>query len=261
MEQDVKVAFNKEVARNTFLMGLISREIAAEAGPGQFVMIKVRDGMDPLLRRPFSISGVRGRDLFLILYRVVGKGTAILSKAREGDGLKVLGPLGRGFEPPAVGGRWLLVAGGIGVAPLLYLAQKGKAGRMDFMVGFRSADEVLPFEEFGLRDHDMILSTEDGTAGRRGLITDFLRDYMVHSGKEVPMVFTCGPLAMTKRVVPMSLERKIPCQVSLEAFMACGLGACQGCVVKAASKEGVRYYRVCRDGPVFEAPSLDWKSL
>jgi len=122
IEQDVSVVFNKQVAHETFLLGLQSSEMIADARPGQFVMIRVRPGIDPLLRRPFSICGTREDNTFLVLYKTVGRGTTMLSEAKKGQRLLTLGPLGTGFELPEGDGESLLVSGGIGVAPLLFLA-------------------------------------------------------------------------------------------------------------------------------------------
>jgi dihydroorotate dehydrogenase electron transfer subunit len=261
IERNTEIVFNKQVAQGTFLMALHSREMAAEAKPGQFVMIQVRSGLDPLLRRPFSICGVRGDDLYLILYRVVGKGTVILSGAEEGDRLNVLGPLGRGFDLTRDDRKACLVAGGIGVAPLLFLAQALGPEEMVFLAGYRTAAEIVSLTEFGLSGAPLTLSTEDGTAGLRGLVTDLLQAHWGDGTSRMAKVFTCGPLPMLKRVAAMALEHKAECQVSLESFMACGIGACLGCAVNAERRAERAYFHVCKDGPVFRAESLDWDSL
>ena len=261
IEQDTEIIFNKKVTTDTFLMGLRSPEIAAEARPGQFVMIQARTGVDPLLRRPFSICGIHGDDGFLILYRVVGRGTAIMSKAREGDILSVLGPLGRGFDLPQKGHKALLVAGGIGIAPLIFFAQTIKNNDLIFMAGYGSASEIVPIEQVGLGNMKVLIATDDGTAGYRGPVTEVLESHLAGPDVSIPTVFSCGPLPMLKRVVTITLNRGIQCQVSLETSMACGLGACQGCAVKSSSKENQAYYHVCKDGPVFDVNALNWKNI
>jgi len=261
IEQDTEIIFNKKVTIDTFLMGFRSPEIAAEARPGQFVMIQARAGIDPLLRRPFSICGIHGDDGFLVLYRVVGRGTAIMSKAREGDILSVLGPLGRGFDLLKKGYKVILVAGGIGIAPLIFFAQNTKNNDLIFMTGYGSASEIVPIEEFGLGNINVLIATDDGTAGYRGPVTEVLKSHLAGLDDNIQTVFTCGPLSMLKRVVTLTLDRNIQCQVSLETSMACGLGACQGCAVKSSSKGNQTYYHVCKDGPVFDVFAIDWKSL
>jgi len=176
IEQDSEIVFNKRVATNTFFMGLRSPQIAAEARPGQFVMLRVGRGMDPLLRRPFSICGIREEDLVLILYRVVGRGTTIMCDAREGEFLSVLGPLGRGFKMPPKEERSILVAGGMGIAPLIFLATTMEPGSFPFLAGFGSGEEIVATDEIGFSGLDLSISTDDGSAGRRGLVTELLEN-------------------------------------------------------------------------------------
>ena len=261
IEQNAKVRFNKKVARETYLMGLESSEIAAEARPGHFVMIRVREGTDPLLRRPFSVCGTEKDRLFHILYRVVGPGTSIMSAVRKGDTLSVLGPLGNGFELPGPGETPILLAGGIGIAPILFLA--GFVGKDDalLMAGFRTAEDIVDFKACGLSGFPISLATDDGTVGQKGFVTDLLKGHLDEIKTTNPLVFACGPAPMLKKVAAMIQDRGIPGQVSLEAYMACGVGACQGCAVKAASMEDQVYFSVCKHGPVFDAASLDWGRL
>ncbi len=260
IEQNTQIMFNKKVASGTFLMGLKSAEIVMQARPGQFVMIRLSPNTDPLLRRPFSICGTRGDDLFLILYRVVGKGTAIMSNATKGEKLSVVGPLGKGFELPEPKRKSLFVAGGIGIAPLVFLGQAAKNDVL-FMAGYGSAKEIVPVEQIGLSLKDISISTDDGTAGHSGFVTELLTSHLAGPAEDHAEIFTCGPLPMLKRVAALATERDIPCQVSLEANMACGLGACQGCAVKASKDSNKTYVHVCLEGPVFDIHSLDWESL
>ena len=261
MEQHTEVVFNRRVATDTFFMGLRSPYIAAEARPGQFVMIRVRSGIDPLLRRPFSICGV-GDDLFFILYRVVGRGTRIMANIREGESLPILGPLGSGFEIPQKEEKPLLVAGGMGVAPLIFLASIMEPGSFTFLAGFGSSEEIVATDEIGLSGIDLSISTDDGSAGHRGLVTELLENRLAgFNGNINSVVFACGPLEMLKGVAAMTFDKDVPCQVSLEASMACGLGACQGCAVKALSGRERAYYHVCQDGPVFDVKTLDWEAF
>jgi len=263
IEQNTEIIFNKRVASETFLMGLDSPEIVARARPGQFVMIRVREAIDPLLRRPFSICGVQD-ELVLLLYRVVGRGTACLADTGKGETLSIVGPLGNGFELPDDNQKILLVAGGIGIAPLLFLSKTVETGDIEFMTGFTSADEIIDPHKICDVKTRLSLATDDGTKGHAGFVTELLEEYLKQqdTGIGSVCVFTCGPLPMMKRVAALALESGISCQVSLEAFMACGLGACQGCAVRAFSSEGkTLYHHVCKDGPVFPVQAIDWNSL
>ena len=260
IDQHVEIVFNKKFTDDTFLMGLRSPEIVSEARPGQFVMIKVRPGNDPLLRRPFSICATRGDGLVLILYQVVGKGTRMMSMTGEGERLSVLGPLGKGFDLPEAGQEPVLVAGGIGIAPLIFLAQTIDTRTMTFMTGYRSASEIVEMKEMGLSGIKIRIATDDGTRGHKGPVTDLLQAYLNEARQDSP-VYACGPIPMLKRVAALTRGQGVSCQVSLETHMACGLGACQGCAVKAASGKNRVYYQVCQHGPVFPVHSLGWKSL
>ena len=264
IDRETEVDFNRMIAPKTFLMGLRSPEIAGESRPGQFVMIRAGKEMAPLLRRPFSLCGIREDGLVLILYRVIGRGTKILAEIRKGDRLPLMGPLGRGFQPPGERTRPLLIAGGIGVAPLFFLAQFLNRGDVEFMAGYGSSEEVIDTKQIFPVPPDITYSTDDGTLGHSGLVTDLLDEYLSQNrGEEKSIsIFACGPLPMLKRVAATASERDVPLQVSLEAAMACGLGACQGCAVNASSREGgIHYYRVCSEGPVFPGNVLDWSRL
>lgn len=230
-----------------------------EALPGQFAMVRTRDGTEPLLRRPFSIH--RAHPLtgeFEILFRVAGKGTAILAKLNPGAELDVLYPLGRGFGP--AGGRPLLVGGGIGVAPLLFLAEdlvrQGKSPKL--LLGGRSDRDLLCHGDFQCLAIPASYATEDGTMGESGLVTALLGRELENageSGRAAITVHACGPVPMLAAVARMAEGYGVPCEVSLEAHMACGVGACLGCIVKGA---GNRNLRVCSEGPVFDSKSIAW---
>jgi dihydroorotate dehydrogenase electron transfer subunit len=256
VEHRAEILSNDEVAPDTFLMRLRSPEIATRAAPGQFVMVRVGHGRDPLLRRPFSICGSRNEGTLLLLYRVVGKGTRILAETGTGRHLSLMGPLGHGFRAPGKGQSGLLVAGGMGLAPLVFLAGLPGEGRCTLLTGYRTATEIISLERIGAKELEVSIATEDGSAGHKGLVTELLEDELAGTGGET--VYTCGPMPMLRKVAALCLERGVDCQVSLESVMACGLGACQGCAVKAAPKEDRTYLHVCRDGPVFKASAIDW---
>lgn len=261
IEEHAEIAFNQRMNANIWLMGLRAPGIAREARPGQFVMIRVRSGMAPLLRRPFSVCGVRD-DLFFVLYRVVGQGTAIMAEeVRDGDRLSVLGPLGSGFGLHQERKIILLVGGGMGVAPLVFLAETMNERDLIFMMGFGSASEIITTEEVLTASVPIAISTDDGTEGHHGPVTDLLEQYVNQHGAGSVGVFACGPKSMLKKVAAMTAALRVPCEVSLESYMACGLGACQGCAVKAAQEKERSYFHVCKEGPVFQAPAIDWDHL
>jgi dihydroorotate dehydrogenase electron transfer subunit len=174
--------------------------------------------------------------------------------------MSVLGPLGKGFELPPVKSVPLLVAGGMGVAPLCFLAQGLKKRRVEFLMGFATAGDIPVLDHLKGPQTRVSLATDDGSRGHAGFVTDLLERYL-HGrgpGRNALSLFACGPRLMLVKVAHLALKHGLHCQVSLEASMACGLGACQGCAVKASKTGGRPYYHVCADGPVFEAGQIDW---
>ena len=228
-----------------------------QPAPGQFIMLRVSDDSDPLLGRPFGISGFkkgrRGAEVE-IMYRVVGRGTGIMESWMPGRSVVFLGPLGRGFSLPPEGSSSLLVAGGVGLPPLLSLAREMEARdrveEMSLIYGEASSDRLVDVASGMLPDLRIETCTEDGSCGTAGLVTDLLQ--VRDSGRECHL-FVCGPNPMMKAVLDIAGKRCLSAQYSLEARMACGFGVCSGCAVKLAS--GV-YERVCREGPVFNGSDL-----
>lgn len=259
-ETFVEVLFNKPVARDTFFMGLRADSIASAARPGQFVMIRVRQGTDPLLRRPFSICGVKG-DALLILFRVVGRGTEILSQKTPGDALQVLGPLGKGFDLPDGPFRPVLTAGGMGIAPLIFLSLQLERKDQIFLAGYGTSSEIVPPDQLSIVGFSSDMATEDGSQGFHGRVTELLKTQLSEIEDKSSMIFACGPLPMLKTLAAIAHHHHLPCQVSLESTMACGLGVCQGCAVKNTSSADNPFGLVCRDGPVFDAQTLDWEGV
>lgn len=268
--RDAEILFNERMSPSLYHMGLRCPEIAARIKPGQFLMIRIRPGYDPLLRRPFAVHLLGGEDPpegFEILYKVVGKGTGLLSGMRAGGNLNLLGPLGQGFEPPAEDGYTLMVAGGIGIAPLPFLAEKlvssGRRGPFFLWFGGKSAADLLCVEHFQALGFAVELVTEDGSAGRKGLLTDYLEDWLPRQENPAVMLYSCGPYAMQQRVAQLAGRLRIPCQLSMEALMACGVGACLGCSLACRSPqvvESIHYVNVCQQGPVFNAEEIVWES-
>lgn len=251
-------AVNPEVYR----LGVASRKMAGKARPGQFMMIKPQDCVEPLLPRPISIHRVQDSEINLLV-RVVGEGTRRICDLTPGEILEVKGPLGRGFQidPQKVP---LLVAGGMGAAPLLFLAEKlvrsggwEKGKRPVLFIGGRTRRELPALKEFRQTGLKVLAATEDGSFGEKGLVTDRLRDYL-ETGSGEAIVYACGPGGMLKAVAALTRREGIPCQVSLEERMACGMGACLGCAVARHHEGGPDYAKVCQDGPVFEAGEIDW---
>ncbi len=230
--------------------------------PGQFIMLRVSDDSDPLLGRPFGISGFKkdksGAEIE-IMYRVVGRGTGIMESWVPGRSVVFLGPLGRGFTLPPEGSSSLLVAGGVGLPPLLSLVREMKVRdrveEMSLIYGEASRDRLVDVASVMLPDLRIATCTEDGSCGTAGLVTDLLRTRDSGSGCHL---FVCGPNPMMKAVMDITGERCLSVQYSLEARMACGFGVCSGCAVELASGE---YVRVCREGPVFDGKDLSEESF
>ena len=258
-EQKAAVVRNDSLAPNTFLMELECPAVASAAKPGQFVMLRVSEGIDPLLRRPFSICNTRNGRNLLLLYRVVGKGTRIMAETRAGSRFSVLGPLGKGFTPPEKGEDCFLVGGGMGIAPLVLLADSLQGSRISFFAGYGTAAEIVSLERLGVRDVDTSVATDDGSQGFPGVVTDLLASALMREGEKV--VYGCGPAAMLKRVATLCAEHRTACQVSLETVMACGLGACRGCTLPSAPNTGQGTCHACEDGPVFLSSAIDWENL
>ena len=264
------VVSNVEVSPGYYRMRLAVPRSFSHARPGQFIMLKVRDAIDPLLRRPFGIFDLNileseypegGEQTYLeILYRVVGKGTAMLSALHHSDHLDVLGPLGRGFDLGDPAEEKVLVGGGVGLAPLYYLAKElVKQSRVRLFVGGRNKDDVLCITEFERLGVETYVSTDDGTLGASGLVTEVLEKHL-ESTNHRGTLFACGPMPMLEAVAAIARRSRMVCQVSLEAYMACGMGACLGCVVKGRDHADTNpdYRCVCKDGPVFDYDQLQW---
>ncbi|MBX6394818.1 MAG: dihydroorotate dehydrogenase electron transfer subunit [Alicyclobacillaceae bacterium] len=218
--------------------------------PGQFFHIRVGEGTDHVLRRPISLcEGVDDRR-FCLVYRVVGAGTRWLARRRPGDVLDVLGPLGRGFPLHPGDRRVLLVGGGVGVPPLVELAKRlcAQGAEVLSVVGFRNAEDVMLVDELG-KSGPVWVVTEDGSAGRRGLVTDVVQEALQ---KPTDRFYACGPMPML-RALQERLGDRLPGYVSLEERMGCGIGVCMGCVHLCRTPQGVWYRRVCTEGPVFPA--------
>ncbi|HHD56875.1 MAG TPA: dihydroorotate dehydrogenase electron transfer subunit [Desulfobulbaceae bacterium] len=244
------------ITADIFRLTLHAPEISRAAHPGQFVMLQINDGMDPLLRRPFSIHQVSAGGNIQILFKVVGRGTAQLAGLLPGHPIDCIGPLGRGFALEKKD-RLCLVGGGMGLAPLYFLAgrllQTGKMPEKDFvLLGARNREELSIFaDEFSQLGYPVQTATDDGSMGHHGFVTELLDPIL----PGIQRVYTCGPSAMMKICADKACVTGVGCQVSLETHMACGLGACLGCAVTGADES---YLHVCRQGPVFDAGEVAW---
>jgi len=264
------VLANTEVSPGYYRMRMTAPPDLLSAVPGQFLMLKVRDAIDPLLRRPFGIydvvtvapdyDGGSPQTCLEILYKVVGKGTMTMSTFHHGDHLDILAPLGKGFDLGAPAEEKILVGGGVGLAPLYYLAKElVKSSRVHLFVGGRTKDDVLCITEFERLGVETYVATDDGTLGEQGLVTDVLSRHLTKRSGDAA-IFACGPHPMLKAVAGLAEKQGVPCQVSLEAYMACGVGACLGCVMKGKDHTDATpdYRCVCKDGPVFDHQELKW---
>ena len=245
------VISNDEIMPGTHFIWLKSPQVADIAKPGQFAMVYC--GEDTLLRRPFSIHQIDG-DKIALLFRIVGTGTKWLSAIKAKDSLDILGPLGNGFTINSDSKNLLLVAGGIGIAPLIFLAKdtlkQGKA--VTLMLGAPTSTELYPEKPLpaGVK---LITATEDGSAGKKAMITDLLVDFTAKADQ----VFACGPVGMYKTMAGMPELKYKSAQVSLEIMMGCGVGVCYGCTIKTT--RGLK--QVCQHGPVFELKDIIWEEL
>jgi dihydroorotate dehydrogenase electron transfer subunit len=241
-----------------FRLMLRAPELAAAALPGQFVMLRVSENHDPLLARPFGIASVVSRRSIELYYRIAGRGTALLASVRRGQRLDLLGPLGNGFPEPQRNATLLLIAGGSGFPPLLFFtARYGKRARL--FVGSRDKACLPPpsvMKDFRRRVQSIHYATEDGSRGACGFVTEALSAFLRTADRcQHPVIYACGPHAMLAAVSRLAADEGIPCLVSMEERMACGLGVCMGCSVPLV---GGGYKRVCKDGPVFLSTEIAW---
>ncbi len=244
--------------------------------PGQFLHIRIGDSTDPLLRRPLSIhdcrhSGKKSGQIVTILYEVVGRGTTLLAEKKPYTELDCIGPLGRGFDLEKIRSRNVyIVAGGMGVAPLFFLARTMAQDKKDrkkliVLIGAKTKNDILRDKEFKDLGCQLHIATEDGSRGFKGRVTDLLKDILSAADKSErglcseaacsSSICACGPKPMLSVVSDIARRNNMAAQVSLEEFMGCGLGACLGCVMDTISG----YKRICHDGPVFDASDIIWE--
>lgn len=261
--------FRCEVIQNQLLAPSIYRIrfqqplLAKQVQPGQFINVRVHQSAVPLLRRPFSIHRRHPAEgWFEILFDIRGAGTKILSEASPGQSLSILGPLGNSFEIPAHLRNATIIAGGIGIAPMLFLAETlhQKKIKTECYYGVREASQFCCLDDFMAAGVTLKLATEDGSRGFKGYITHlFLSEIQQHSLLAAETsIFVCGPPAMLRVIQSFAIEKGIPAQLSLEAMMGCGFGVCVGCAVpvRKENNQEPQYHLVCQNGPVFQAEEV-----
>ncbi len=276
VQHTVKVIENVRLARDTYRVRFDCPAMAKRILPGQFLMVRLSDFDDPLIGRPLALYDTvlspSGEPKAIdVVYLVKGKLTSRLVDFLPGQEIDVWGPLGNGFPPQPIE-HLIMVAGGIGQTPFLAVAQEylgrrrygdpprevASSSRVTFCYGARTADYLAGVEDFQRVGVDVRISTDDGTRGHHGLVTDLLQQVLDET--QLPhRIVCCGPEPMMEAVSEIALERNVPCQVSLETPMACGVGICFTCVAKVRDASGEwDYKRTCVDGPVFEAEKIVW---
>jgi dihydroorotate dehydrogenase electron transfer subunit len=256
----------KKAGPGYYRLGLTCHRGYSGAQPGQFVMLGLPGRRDPILRRPFSIHRRIVEDGHIggieLLYKVVGVTTQNMAALKNGDVLNLLGPLGKGFLISDEYQRAFIVAGGIGVAPMLFLvsslAERGfSLSESIVFLGGGSKNDLLCRDELSSLGMTLHVTTDDGSDGDQCLVTLPLEDKMKNSRPDI--IYACGPMGMLQCVINIAQEHTVPCQISIETIMACGMGACLGCAVEGKEASG-RYLHVCMDGPVFDVNQLKFET-
>lgn len=244
------VESQQQLTEDIFSMWIQAAPIAQEACSGQFVSVYCQDG-SKLLPRPISLCEVdKERGAIRLVYRVVGGGTKEFSRYQQGDSIEVMGPLGNGF--PLIHKKAFLIGGGIGIPPMLELSKYLK-GENQIILGYR---DVRFLDEELAAHGKVVIATEDGSAGTKGNVLDAIRE----NGLDAEVIYACGPTPMLRAIKQYAMENQIECYLSLEERMACGVGACLGCVCKSKDVDHhshVHNKRVCKDGPVFRAEEVE----
>lgn len=256
--EKVELVGKEQIKSDIYKYSIKSDEMARQAKPGQFLEIKVTDNIEPFLRRPISIFNIKREEgIVEFIFQVKGKGTEILSTKKVGEQIDIIGPLGQGNFEYENYQNIAIIGGGIGVFPLHELAKRAKENgkNINIYLGFRNKEFVVLEEEFKNVATNLILSTDDGSYGKDGFAINFLKEDIEKN--PIDCIFACGPLPMLKAVQALAKEKNIPCQISLEEKMGCGIGACLGCAVKYKTEKEDTFKRVCKEGPVFYSNTVE----
>ena len=265
-----KITFNNMLSPHHVHMAVRLPGEFRDPVPGQFAMIRPAINAGPLLSRPLSIYNYhrdQNQVILEFLYRVVGRGTELLSQLAPAAEVNILGPLGRGFRIEKIRSHRILLAGGMGVAPITFLAQYlerqvTRKHKPKICLGAKSCTEIVGRERIEGMTGFLNIATDDGSLGTCGLVTDLLPDISKGCDPGKTIIYACGPMAMLKTLAEQVAPTGIPCQVSIEERMACGVGACLGCAVAVRNKRGKREQKsVCKDGPVFNIRDICWDQL
>ncbi len=255
---NVRVADHSEASGGYRVLTVTCSALAKAVKPGQFIHLQIPRLDSAVLRRPFSVYRVRENEL-AVLYKTVGRGTDMMRSIKDGEILSMIGPLGNGFPAVKRGTVPVLVAGGYGVAPLAFLAERSRQKGIVFIGGARSSD-LLCVKDFKASGWGVRVATEDGSAGDKGLVTKILDKWLSDAThKESCEFFACGPDGMLKAVAGRAKNLGCKAWLSLDKHMGCGLGACLACVQRVRRNGTLSLVRVCRDGPVFEASEIVWE--
>jgi dihydroorotate dehydrogenase electron transfer subunit len=265
-----RVLQNRQITSDCFLLEIDCASIASTAVPGQFVMLKTSEDDHPILRRPFSFyrcysprhSEPEKRGRVSLLVKKVGAGTTNMRGFREGQDVSLIGPLGTGYTPPPLpsSAKTILIAGGIGIASLCFLAESLRSENLSVFIGGKTGQDVLCLEDFRSTNARVFAATEDGSLGARGTVIDlFFSQSQGFRGPEPQYLYACGPTGMLRALAARLEPGRFISQVSLESRMACGFGACWGCVVRTTDPE-TPYQRVCKEGPVFFLERVAWNN-
>lgn len=281
---NAKILKNQEVSSGYYKMILHSPGVARKGRAGQFIMLRIKEVYDPLLPRAFAIhkiiakrGGPGNYHSIEILYQIVGRGTTLMSLMKPEEELYIIGPLGNGFTISHSTKRALIIAGGIGIAPMYFLADELKKEHIKthLIIGGKEEKDILCIEEFRSLGVEIEISTEDGSLGKKDMATGLFRDLIEKEDRNFLKditIYACGPNSMLQNIADLALKNSLNCQVSMEARMACGIGSCLGCVVKTKDKESeghsqensngtkmFSYERVCKEGPIFDVKNLIWE--
>lgn len=249
-DETVEILENKKINQSYWKLTFASQKLSKNVLPGQFLNMQLDESNEPFLRRPFSYYRTKGNKIE-ILYEILGRGTKLLTSKKKGHELKILGPLGKSFTQREKGKKHILVAGGVGVPPLLFLAERVPVEYL--LIGCKSKGQILPKNETKNVKGTILYSTEDGSYGTKGFVTVLLHE-IIKKEKDIRSLFiqTCGPHGMMDAVMKVAREFGIDGEASIDERMACGVGTCLGCVVR--TKSG--YKTSCVEGPVFRFSEL-----